>query len=58
VKSFADGDSLRALGLPPGPSYRRILWRLRAAWLDGEIATEEEERAFLGRLVEEVRRDG
>lgn len=58
VKPFADGDTLRALGLPPGPSYRRILWRLRAAWLDGEIDSADEERAFLERLVEEVQRDG
>lgn len=58
VRPCADGDVLRALGLPPGPAYRQILWRLRAAWLDGEIASEDEERAYLERLVEEVGRDG
>jgi tRNA nucleotidyltransferase (CCA-adding enzyme) len=31
------GDDLLAMGLPPGPSYRQILGRLRAARLDGEI---------------------
>lgn len=58
VNSFADGDTLRDMGLPPGPAYRRILWRLRAAWLDGEISTRKQERALLERLVEVVDGDG
>ena len=46
------GHDLRALGLPPGPIYRQILQRLRAAWLDGEIHSADEEKALLGRLIE------
>jgi len=55
VTSQADGDTLRALNLPPGPVYRRILWSLRAAWLDGVISTAKEEAALLHRLVEEAK---
>lgn len=45
------GSDLRALGLPPGPQYNRILTRLRAAHLDGEITTPEEERTLLKNLL-------
>ncbi|TET81348.1 MAG: hypothetical protein E3J37_09365 [Anaerolineales bacterium] len=55
VTSRADGDTLRALNLPPGPAYRRILWSLRAAWLDGVISTAKGEAALLHRLVEEAK---
>jgi tRNA nucleotidyltransferase (CCA-adding enzyme) len=46
-----DGETLKALGLPPGPAYQRILWSLRAAWLDGEIASENDEQAMLKTLL-------
>ena len=46
-----NGNDLRELGVPPGPVYRKILSRLRAAWLDGEISTLEGERAFLAELI-------
>jgi tRNA nucleotidyltransferase (CCA-adding enzyme) len=58
VGTIADGDTLREMDLPPGPAYRQILWRLRAARLDGEISTEKQERALLERLVEKVEQDG
>lgn len=48
----ADGNALRAMGLAPGPAYRRILWDLRAAWLDGHVGSEKEEKKLLARLVE------
>ncbi len=51
VRPQATGDDLRRLGLPPGPIYKRILHRLRAAWLDGEVTNAEEERALLERLA-------
>jgi len=35
------GDDLRALGWPPGPSYRLMLRAVEDAQLDGEIATRE-----------------
>ncbi|MDX1436189.1 MAG: CBS domain-containing protein, partial [Anaerolineales bacterium] len=45
------GDDLRERGLPPGPAYRSILRELRAAWLDGVIETEEQERQMLDELI-------
>ncbi|MFN8481576.1 MAG: CBS domain-containing protein [Anaerolineae bacterium] len=49
------GDDLRAMRLPPGPTYRVILARLRDARLDGEVTTDEGEREMAVRLVEEAR---
>lgn len=46
-----DGDTLKALGLPPGPAYKKILLRLHAAWLDGEVASAEQEKALLEKLL-------
>jgi tRNA nucleotidyltransferase (CCA-adding enzyme) len=54
VAPTVDGDTLRALNLPPGPAYRHILWTLKAAWLDGVIKTAEEEGALLQQLVMEA----
>ena len=52
VRPVTDGKALKARGLPPGPRYKEILSRLRDAWLDGEIRSEEEERALLERLLQ------
>lgn len=46
------GNDLQLLGLTPGPRYRVILDRLRAAWIDGEISSELEERQLLDQLVQ------
>jgi tRNA nucleotidyltransferase (CCA-adding enzyme) len=46
-----DGDALKALGVPPGPAYKKILLRLRAAWLDGEVASAEQEKILLEKLL-------
>ena len=46
-----DGETLKALGLPPGPAYKKILLRLRAAWLDGEVASAQQEQALLEKLL-------
>jgi tRNA nucleotidyltransferase (CCA-adding enzyme) len=54
VAPAADGEALRALGLPPGPAYGEILGALRAAWLDGGICTPEQEQAMLSRLVSQA----
>jgi len=51
VSPTITGRDLRALGVPPGPIYKQILNRLRAAWLDDEITTPEEEAALLDRLI-------
>ena len=45
------GHDLKQRGLPPGPEYQNILRRLRAAWLDEEIKSEEEEHALLEQLL-------
>ncbi len=51
VKPYTDGNTLLEMGLEPGPHFARILGRLRSAWLDGEVETEEEEKALLRELV-------
>jgi tRNA nucleotidyltransferase (CCA-adding enzyme) len=53
VEPGVDGNDLKALGLPPGPVYRRILGRLRDAWLDGEICSPEDEQALLTTLLDD-----
>ena len=58
VRPRSGGDDLRAAGLPAGPAYARILRALRAAWLDGEVSSVDEEAALRARLIEEARRDG
>jgi tRNA nucleotidyltransferase (CCA-adding enzyme) len=51
VRPFTTGYTLQQRGLEPGSQYKEILSRLRAAWLDGEVGTEEEEEALLARLL-------
>ena len=45
---------LQIPGLPPGPAYQVILSRLRVAWLDGELKTNEEELTLLDKLTKLV----
>jgi tRNA nucleotidyltransferase (CCA-adding enzyme) len=51
VKPKTTGHDLKKLGLAPGPKYQKILWRLRAAWLDKDLTSEEQERKFLKTLL-------
>jgi tRNA nucleotidyltransferase (CCA-adding enzyme) len=51
IRPAADGNTLKALGLPTGPRYSEILERLRAARLDGEIRSDDEERQLLDDLL-------
>jgi len=51
VKPKTTGHDLKKLSIPPGPKYNEILRRLRAAWLDGEVKTEEEEKTLLGSML-------
>jgi len=51
VKPKTTGHDLKERGLKPGPKYAEILRRLRAAWLDGEVNTEEEELMMLSNLI-------
>jgi tRNA nucleotidyltransferase (CCA-adding enzyme) len=51
VKPNTSGHDLKKRRIPPGPKYNEILRRLRAAWLDGEIKTEEEEMKMLDEML-------
>jgi tRNA nucleotidyltransferase (CCA-adding enzyme) len=53
VRAHTTGDDLKKLGLPPGPRFGEILLRLRAAWLDGEVASETQEKELLTRLLQD-----
>jgi len=57
IRPTMTGEDLRALGVPPGPVYGRLLKRLRDAWLDGEITNPEEERMLAARLIAEEQRE-
>lgn len=46
-QNFLDGEDLISMGYPPGPSFKTMLTRLRAATLDGECGNKEEEIALL-----------
>jgi len=46
-----DGHDLEERGVSPGPIYREILSTLRAAWVDGDITSKEEETALLEELI-------
>jgi hypothetical protein len=51
VKPYTTGYTLQQRGLEPGPKFKEILARLRAAWLDGEVQSEEEEVVLLKNLL-------
>ncbi len=57
VQPKTSGNDLRQRGLAPGPHYRLVLAALRAAWLDGQISTPEEEQALLAELLAELPAD-
>ena len=51
LRPTLDGEALKTLGLRPGPEFRRIMDRLLAARLDGEVTTTEEECALALELI-------
>lgn len=51
VRPTITGDDLKARGLQPGPKFADILRQLRAAWLDGEVTSKEEEEQLLVKLL-------
>ena len=53
ITSTIDGHELKERGVPPGPIYRTILDNLRAAWLDGEVNSADEENQLLDQLLRE-----
>jgi tRNA nucleotidyltransferase (CCA-adding enzyme) len=56
VRPATTGDDLIGLGLRPGPPFKRILWELRAARLDGEVSDAAGEQALLMQLVAETQK--
>lgn len=52
IQPQTDGNDLVRLKVAPGPAFKKILGRLRSAWLDGEISTHEEEIMLLNSLLE------
>jgi tRNA nucleotidyltransferase (CCA-adding enzyme) len=51
VKPLATGETLQALGVPFGPRIGETLWRLRAAWLDGDVTSAAGEKKLLAKLL-------
>ena len=51
VKPITTGDDLKARGLEPGPRFGEILRQLRAAWLDGEVKSDDEESKWLRAIL-------
>lgn len=51
VKPHTTGDDLKTRGLRPGPRFGEILSQLRAAWLDGELESAQQEQDMLERLI-------
>lgn len=47
VRIIVQGRDLKAMGIPPGPGYRRILQHVLDARLNGIIETREDEIAFV-----------
>ncbi|HYM37148.1 MAG TPA: CBS domain-containing protein [Nitrospiraceae bacterium] len=51
TKPSLTGTDLKALGLKPGPQFKRILGRLLDARLDGDVKSEADERVLVKKLV-------
>ena len=51
VKPQTTGDELKERGLPPGPRFGEILSQLRAAWLDGEVGNNFQEKELLAKIL-------
>jgi len=51
VKPSLNGTDLKALGLKPGPIYKKILDRLLEARLNGEAKTKADERELAKKLA-------
>jgi tRNA nucleotidyltransferase (CCA-adding enzyme) len=51
IKPGTTGHDLKKRGVAPGPRYAEILRRLRAAWLDGEVTSEEGEKKILEEML-------
>ena len=52
--SNTTGDDLKQRGIPPGPIYRSILKKLRIAWINEEITSEEQEKQLLDKILSKI----
>ncbi len=52
LEPFTTGETLKTMGVPPGPRYAAILKELKHARLDGRISTQSQEQAFLDQLIQ------
>lgn len=53
IRPHLSGDSLRSMGLKPGPCFRMILERLRDARLDMRVSDEDGERRLVAQWLDE-----
>ncbi|MBK7893975.1 MAG: CCA tRNA nucleotidyltransferase [Anaerolineaceae bacterium] len=53
VRTAVTGDTLKEMGLKPGPQFGILLEKLLAAKLDGHVTSEAEELALLEQLLRE-----
>ncbi|MFC2028543.1 CBS domain-containing protein [Chloroflexota bacterium] len=51
IKALTTGWDLKERGIPAGPDYKKIIEKLRSAWLDGDVNTEEEEKLLLDKII-------
>ena len=52
IKPTIDGNTLKQKGLAPGPLYKEILNRIKAARIDGIIHDDEEELQFIDKIIQ------
>ena len=52
VRAETTGDDLVAQGLTPGPRFKEILWEVRAARLEGQVADAQGEQAVVRRMLD------
>lgn len=57
VRPLLDGHALKALGLPSGPIYSKILTELRTARLDGQLHSRAEEEARAREMAQANEKD-
>jgi hypothetical protein len=51
ITPAVNGDTLRQLGVPPGPVYRELLTAVWHAKLDGQLPTPADEHTYLRQLL-------
>lgn len=53
VKVVVNGNDLKRMGIKPGPIYKVLLDRLRAARLDQEVTSYEDEMKIVQKWMED-----